>query len=97
MSDCCSEGSDEGLQNRLRRLEGQIRGIQRMLEEGRVCDDVLTQLLAIRSGVEQVSLLMLDHHLSRCVLDGMTPDNAKLEELRRALQLWMRLTPAPEG
>ena len=99
MSDCAASAAGnniEGLQNRLRRVEGQIRGIQRMLDEGRVCEDVLTQLMAIRSGVEQVSILMLDHHLSRCVLTEMTGDSAKLEDLRRTLQLWMRLAPVPQ-
>lgn len=96
MSDCGTPNV-EGLQNRLRRLEGQIRGIQRMLDDGRVCEDVLTQLMAIRSGIEQASILMLDHHLSRCVLSEMTADSEKLEELRRSLQMWMRLAPVSEN
>ena len=56
--------------HRLRRIEGQVRGIQRMLEDGRECNDVLTQLMAIRSGVEQVSLQIVDLHIERCVFRG---------------------------
>ncbi len=85
------------LLNRLRRLEGQLRGIQRMLEEGRCCEDVLTQILAVRSGVDQAGLLMLDHHLATCVLDGVPVDEARLGELREALRMWLRFAPAGDA
>jgi DNA-binding FrmR family transcriptional regulator len=85
------------LLNRLKRLEGQIRGIQRMLDEGRVCEDVLTQVMAVRSGVDQVGLLMLDHHLNRCVLSEATVDEAKLQEMRNALRMWLRFAPISES
>jgi DNA-binding FrmR family transcriptional regulator len=47
----------EAILNRLRRIEGQIRGIHRMLAEDRVCEDVVTQLMAARSSLDQVGLL----------------------------------------
>ncbi|HWO94301.1 MAG TPA: metal-sensitive transcriptional regulator [Dehalococcoidia bacterium] len=85
------------LQNRLRRLEGQLRGIQRMLETGRHCDDVLTQIMAVRSAVDQVGLMMLDHHLEHCVLPGTPVDEVRLGELRRAMRMWMRFAPVGDG
>lgn len=84
------------LLNRLRRLEGQIRGIQRMLEEDRYCEDVLNQILAVRSGVDQAGLLVLDYHINCCVLAGAKVDPAQLEALRNALRMWVRFTPAAE-
>lgn len=85
------------LQNRLRRLEGQIRGIQRMLEDGRHCDDVLTQVMAVRSGVEQVGKLMLDHHIEHCVLAGSEVDPGRIEELKKALRLGLKFTGPDES
>jgi DNA-binding FrmR family transcriptional regulator len=76
---------------RLRRIEGQVRGIQRMLEQGRECNDVLTQLMAIRSGLDQVSLQIIDLHIDRCVLDGISVDAGKRAELQRALRVMARM------
>lgn len=81
---------------RLRRIEGQVRGIQRMLEEGRDCEGILTQLMAIRSGIEQVSLILLDRHVERCVQGLAQMDERSREELHRVLKLWTRLGPVPE-
>ena len=79
----------EALLARLRRIEGQLRGIQRMLEEGRECEDVLTQLMAARSGLDQAGLLLMDRHIERCLLAGM-PDNPGLRNLQRSLRIWLR-------
>lgn len=78
------------LLDRLARIEGQVRGLRKMLEEQRCCEDVLTQLLAARSGLEQASLLILESHLEDCVLDGATMDNETLDRLRGTLKLWSR-------
>ena len=76
------------LLSRLRRIEGQVRGIHRMLEEGRVCEDLLTQLLAARSGLDQVALLVLERHVDTCVLADL-PD-ATRKNLEQALRYWLR-------
>ncbi len=55
------------LQGRLRRIEGQIRGLQRMIDEGRYCIDVLTQISATRAALESVALLLLREHTERCL------------------------------
>lgn len=80
---------------RLRRIEGQVRGIQRMLErlpEGEPCDSLLTQILAVHAAVEQVGLLIMELHLQRCVLDGLPIDEGRLRDLRESLKLWSRLS-----
>jgi DNA-binding FrmR family transcriptional regulator len=85
----------EALLTRLRRIEGQIRGIQRMLEEGRDCEDVLTQLTAARSALEQVGLLLMDRHIERCVLSGLPADEPRVQALREALKTWTRFGLLP--
>lgn len=52
---------------RLRRIEGQVRGIARMLDDDRSCEEVVTQLMAIRSGIDTVGALVLDDHLGNCL------------------------------
>ena len=79
------------VQVRLRRIEGQVQGIQRMLDEDRDCEDMLTQLLAVRSAVEQVCLLMTEQHVRDCVFAGeLAPDDARLQEVVDALKLLVR-------
>jgi DNA-binding FrmR family transcriptional regulator len=55
---------------RLRRAEGQLRGVQRMLEEGADCQKVLTQLAAVKAAVDQVGLHLISDRLRTCVADG---------------------------
>ena len=79
------------LQARLRRIEGQVQGVQRMLDEDRGCEDVLTQLLAIRSAVEQVCLLMTEQHVRDCVFAGeLEADDARMQEVLEAMKLLVR-------
>ena len=88
--------TDETLR-RLRRIEGQVRGIQRMLEQGRECNDVLTQLMAIRSGVDEVSLQIVDLHIERCLFDGIEIAEAKRADLNRSLRIMTRFQYAPSA
>jgi DNA-binding FrmR family transcriptional regulator len=80
----------EPLVARLRRIEGQIRGIQRMLEEDRVCEDIVTQVMAARTALDQVSLLILDHHVQRCLCSDQGPEES-MKTMQQALKMWMRL------
>ncbi len=80
----------DSIRSRLRRIEGQVQGIQRMLEEDRACEDVLTQMLAIRSAVEQVCLGVTQRHLSDCVFKEMDADDPRIAEVEMALKLWVR-------
>lgn len=81
---------------RLRRIEGQARGIQKMLDEGRDCEEMLTQTMAIRSAVDQVGARLMEHHVDRCLLDGFDCQPAQMERLRESMRLWTRFgQPAP--
>src|SRR5712692_170764 len=84
------DGTTAETLQRLRRIEGQVRGIQRMLEQGRECNDVLTQLMAIRSGVEEVSVQIIDLHIERCLFEGIEIDDAKRADLNRSIRLMTR-------
>lgn len=55
--------------NRLRRLEGQVRGLQTMIESGKDCDAVLTQVMAAKSALNQVGLHVIGHAMKRCLVD----------------------------
>lgn len=84
-----SKTDTEALLARLRRIEGQIRGIHRMVSEDRMCEDVLTQLMAARSGLDQVGLLIMDQHLENCLMADL-PANEGLRNLQSALRMWLR-------
>ena len=74
------EGDKEKLKNRLRRIEGQVRGVQRMVEEEAYCVDILTQISSYIAASEKVaSLVLRDHHMEHCVREGVT-DGAKADE-----------------
>ncbi|WP_163364538.1 metal-sensing transcriptional repressor, partial [Escherichia coli] len=59
------------LLNRLSRIEGQVRGVARMVEEDRYCIDVLTQLRAVRAALSRVETEMLKDHLDHCIQDAI--------------------------
>jgi DNA-binding FrmR family transcriptional regulator len=79
---------------RLRRIEGQVRGVQRMVEQDTYCIDVLTQISAATKALEAVALALLDEHLSHCVSDAiqMGGDTAsdKLKEASVAIARLVR-------
>jgi CsoR family transcriptional regulator, copper-sensing transcriptional repressor len=89
------ETSDRDVIVRLRRVEGQIRGIQRMIEEDRACEQMLTQLMAVRASIEQVGLLLMEGHIERCLLKDLKADPDRLEELRATLKMWARFGLLP--
>lgn len=61
----------EAIQKRLRRIEGQVRGLQRMVEEDRYCINVLEQVSAVNRALQSVALELLDDHLAHCVTDAI--------------------------
>lgn len=65
---------------RLRRIEGQVRGLQRMVETDAYCIDVLTQVSAATKALESVALLLLEEHLSHCVTDAIQAGGDDAEE-----------------
>ena len=79
-------GDKEALIKRLRRIEGQVRGVERMVEEERYCIDVLTQIGAIQAALDKVALGLIDEHTRHCVLEAEGGERAaKVDELLAAL------------
>ena len=76
------------VQGRLRRIEGQVRGIQKMVEDDRYCIDVLTQLGAARSALESVALMLLADHTEHCVTEAIRggKGSVKVKELNGAVE-----------
>jgi DNA-binding FrmR family transcriptional regulator len=67
------------LVNRLRRIEGQVRGVERMVDEDRYCIDVITQISAIQAALDKVALGLLENHARHCVVGGHA--NGKPDDL----------------
>ena len=77
---------------RLRRIEGQARGLQRMVEEEKYCIDILTQISAITKALQSVGLGLLDEHLSHCVVDAAATGGREAEvKLKEASEAIARL------
>jgi CsoR family transcriptional regulator, copper-sensing transcriptional repressor len=82
----------EDLSKRLRRAEGQVRGIQKMIENDTYCIDVLTQVSAVTKALENVALSLLDDHLAHCVAEAQEQGGPIAEEkLREASAAISRL------
>jgi DNA-binding FrmR family transcriptional regulator len=83
--------SKEQLIKRLRRIEGQIGGIERMVAEDRYCVDVLTQISAVQAALDKVALGLLDDHAHHCVLGAKDGEREqKTDELMAAVGRLMR-------
>lgn len=76
------------LTNRLNRIEGQIRGIKKMIEEDRYCNDVLIQLAAVESSVKSLSNQVLENHLLTCISNDI--ENGNLEVIDELISLFKR-------
>ena len=71
---------------RLKRSEGQLRGIQKMMEEERDCVDIITQLTAVRSSVERVIEMMITENLTACINEPLDYPKAQKDRLEKAVQ-----------
>ena len=83
------------LQNRLARIEGQVRGVSKMVDEDRYCIDVLTQIAAVKTALEGVAAKVLEDHVTHCVAEALASGDAavageKSEELLAAVQRFSR-------
>lgn len=82
----------EAIQRRLRRIEGQVRGLQRMVENDVYCIDVLTQVSAVTRALETVALELLGDHLGHCVHDAILAGGGEAEDkVREANEAIRRL------
>jgi DNA-binding FrmR family transcriptional regulator len=83
--------SRDQLLTRLRRIEGQVRGVEGMVADERYCIDVLTQISAIQAALDKVALGLLDDHAHHCVMGAANEErDAKTEELMAAVGRLMR-------
>ena len=83
------------LTKRLRRIEGQVRGIEKMVEDDRYCVDVLTQIAAVNKALESLAFEVLDDHVRHCVTNAIASGDsdaaaARSEELLQAVQRFAR-------
>jgi CsoR family transcriptional regulator, copper-sensing transcriptional repressor len=84
------------IHNRLRRIEGQVRGLQRMVDQDAYCVDVLTQVAAVQTALEQVAVHVLDAHVRGCVADAVAGGNEtqadeRLDELMAAVRRFAKV------
>ena len=81
---------------RLRRVEGQIRGIQRMIVDERDCEAIVTQLLAARAALDRASMVILTHHLQQCLADPSGRPGQR--QLQRIIEFFVKFAgPVSEG
>ena len=79
---------------RLRRIDGQVQGIQRMVEEDKYCVDILLQLTAVQGAVEQVQKLLLGQHLESCVADAVRSSSSRdrQRKMEEVLEVFARFS-----
>ena len=89
------QADTRAVHNRLRRIEGQVRGLQRMVDEDAYCIDILTQVAAVQTALEQVALNVLDAHVRHCVAGAVNGDgpqaDEKLDELMAAVRRFAKV------
>jgi DNA-binding FrmR family transcriptional regulator len=82
----------DGLSKRLRRIEGQVRGIHRMIDDERYCADILVQIASVQEALRGVGKVLLENHLTHCTTDAIRsgdPEEAK-RVVTELVQLWGR-------
>jgi len=82
--------AEEQILARLRRIEGQVKGLQRMVGERRPCEDVLTQVLAARAALDKVALEIIQTHVEQC-LTTLPPERARIA-ISRMVELLTKIT-----
>ncbi|MCL4535779.1 MAG: metal-sensitive transcriptional regulator [Bacteroidetes bacterium] len=78
------------LVRRLNRIEGQVRGLVRMVEKGSTCEEVLTQIIAARTALDRVAVQLVSSHVAQCV-DSLSPEEAAAR-IGRAVELLVRVS-----
>ena len=78
------------LLNRLRRVEGQARGLQRMLEEGRTCEEVFTQLAATKAALDRVGVLLISLKMRDCLMEEGREEAASPAAVEKALEAFLK-------
>ena len=85
-----TEVSREAVMKRLKRIEGQIRGLQKMVADERECESIVTQLAAVRSAIDSVGALVLNNYIKICAPGGSIDPNV-YESMVRVVGVWGRV------
>ena len=85
-----NDDTREAILRRLHRAEGQVRGIIRMVEEGKGCEDVLTQVAAARSAMDRVGIHIITHRMKECLKEN--PPETTEEAITEAINIFMRFS-----
>lgn len=88
---CREESEYKDLINRLSRIEGQVRGVKKMVEDDRYCIDILTQVSAVQAALNAFNRVLLNNHIKSCVVDDIRDGKEEtVDELCAALQKLMK-------
>lgn len=90
MTDIDSNGTKEIL-TRLKTVRGHVAAVERMIEEGKSCDDILLQLVAIRSAVQKASVIVAQRYANICLNDAMEKGGNQQEAINKAIETLMKL------
>lgn len=83
----------ESTKNRLKRIEGQVRGVLKMLEENKSCEEILIQISSIKSALHKTGQVVLESHLRHCVLEGIREgkEEETINKLSSAIEQFSRI------
>jgi len=85
------EVTTDVLIKRLRRIEGQVRGLQKMVIDGRECDNIITQLVAVRSAIDSVGALVLNNYMNLCLRNTTDESPEAVSSLAKCVAIWGRV------
>lgn len=85
------------LLKRLKRIEGQVRGIEKMIEGDRDCESIVTQLAAVRSAIESVGALVLNNYMTLCFRKDVEAESGDIDSLARAVAIWGKIRVGDSG
>ena len=88
-----TEEEVDKLVSRLKRIEGQVRGIQKMVEDERYCIDILVQISAVNAALKKVGMQVLKRHTTHCVADAIKKDESEqsIDELMKTIELFIKI------
>lgn len=86
--------SKEDILKRLKRIEGQVRGVQKMIEEEKYCSDILTQVAAVRAAMNKVGSIILEKHSMTCIQKAVSSEDKEkaVSELAKTMQSFMKFS-----
>ena len=82
------EISREVVLKRLKKIEGQIRGLQKMVADERDCESIVTQMAAVRSAIDSAGALVMNNYMKLCFRKGAEAESASIDSLARAVAIW---------